>query len=201
MSKDDRVSRDTDSPDVALPGTANRVARDRPALWEAFQRLGEEASRAGPLDDRTRRLVHLAYAIAADSEGATHSHARRALGDGIGVEELEHVALLAVTTIGWSGAIKGLSWVRDVTAGRRRVMSGVDWYVEGRFIRELQLLVRVPLPVRGVAHARQLPRLRGGENRQRAFRRRETRWAHVRHPLRVARSHIRRQGRDAGHHR
>ena len=117
MSKDDRVSRDTDSPDVALPGTANRVARDRPALWEAFQRLGEEASRAGPLDDRTRRLVHLAYAIAADSEGATHSHARRALGDGIGVEELEHVALLAVTTIGWSGAIKGLSWVRDVTAG------------------------------------------------------------------------------------
>ena len=73
MSKDDRLSRDTDAPDVALPGTANRVARDRPALWEAFQRLGEEASRAGPLDDHTRRLVHLAYAIAADSEGATHS--------------------------------------------------------------------------------------------------------------------------------
>ena len=118
MSKDDRVSRDTDAPDVALPGTANRIARERPALWEAFQRLGEEASRAGPLDDRTRRLVHLAYAIAADSEGATHSHARRALADGIAAEELDHVALLAVTTIGWSGAIKGLSWVRDVTAAR-----------------------------------------------------------------------------------
>jgi alkylhydroperoxidase/carboxymuconolactone decarboxylase family protein YurZ len=118
MSKDDRVSRDTDTPDVPLPGTANRIARERPALWEAFQRLGEEASRAGPLDDRTRRLVHLAYAIAADSEGATHSHARRALAEGMAAEELDHVALLAVTTIGWSGAIKGLSWVRDVTAAR-----------------------------------------------------------------------------------
>jgi alkylhydroperoxidase/carboxymuconolactone decarboxylase family protein YurZ len=115
MSKDDRVSRDTDAPDVALPGTANRIARERPALWEAFQRLGEEASRAGPLDDRTRRLVHLAYAIAADSEGATHSHARRAVADGMAAEELDHVALLAVTTLGWSGAIKGLTWVRDVT--------------------------------------------------------------------------------------
>ena len=40
-------------------------------------------------------------------------------------EELEHVALLAVTTIGWSGAIKGLSWVRDVTRlGRRREVVG-----------------------------------------------------------------------------
>ena len=115
MSRDDRVSRDTDAPDVDLPGTANRIARERPALWEAFQRLGEEASRAGPLDDRTRRLVHLAYAIAADSEGATHSHVRRALADGMAAEELDHVALLAVTTLGWSGAIKGLTWVRDVT--------------------------------------------------------------------------------------
>jgi hypothetical protein len=29
--------------------------------------------------------------------------------------ELEHVALLAVTTLGWPQAIKGLTWIRDVT--------------------------------------------------------------------------------------
>lgn len=117
MSKNDRRSRGTDAPSAALPDTASRIAREHPELWEAFQRLGEEASRAGPLDERTRRLVHLAYAIAANSEGATHSHTRRALADGIGTEELDHVALLAVTTLGWSGAIKGLTWVRDITAG------------------------------------------------------------------------------------
>jgi alkylhydroperoxidase/carboxymuconolactone decarboxylase family protein YurZ len=134
MYRNDRRSRGTDSK-VRLPETANKIARDHPALWAAFQRLGEEASRAGPLDDRTRRLVHLAYAIAADSEGATHSHARRARGEGLSPEELDHVALLAVTTLGWSGAIKGLSWVRDVraraSAGRRRVAAGMKRAASG----------------------------------------------------------------------
>ncbi len=100
---------------VQLPGAALHMAREHPKLWEAFQQLGEEASRAGPLDGRTRRLIHLALAIAASSEGATHSHARRASSEGITPEELEHVAVLAITTVGWSQAIKGLTWVRDVT--------------------------------------------------------------------------------------
>ena len=64
--------------DVQLPGAALYMAREHPKLWEAFQQLGEEASRAGPLDARTRRLIDLALAIGASSEGATHSHARRA---------------------------------------------------------------------------------------------------------------------------
>ena len=115
MERGDAGARITESPDVPLPPTASHVAQDHPELWAAFQRLGEAASRAGPLDERTRRVVHLAYAIATDSQGATHSHARRALADGLSAEELDHVALLAVTTLGWSGAIKGLTWVRDVT--------------------------------------------------------------------------------------
>lgn len=108
----------TDSPGVRLPGAAQGIAVKYPELWQAYQRLGEEASRAGPLDARTRRLAHLALAIASGSEGATHSHARRALAEGITAEELEHVALLAITTIGWSNAVKGLTWVRDVTVAR-----------------------------------------------------------------------------------
>jgi 4-carboxymuconolactone decarboxylase len=110
----------TDAPGVKLPGAARGMARKYPELWKAYQRLGEEASHAGPLDARARRLTHLALAIASGSEGATHSHARRALAEGITAEELEHVALLAITTIGWSNAIKGLTWVRDVTEARTR---------------------------------------------------------------------------------
>jgi alkylhydroperoxidase/carboxymuconolactone decarboxylase family protein YurZ len=108
-------SKDTGSPDVPLPGAADQVADEHPDLWLAFQRLGEQVSRAGPLDARTRRLVHLALAIASDTEGATHSHARRALAEGFTAAELEHVALLAITTLGWSRAMKGLNWVRDIT--------------------------------------------------------------------------------------
>src|SRR5580692_11571844 len=100
---------------IKLPDAAMHMARGHPELWEAFERLGEQASRAGPLDARTRRLIHLALAIAASSEGATHSHARRGSSEGISPEALEHVAVLAITTVGWSQAIKGLTWVRDIT--------------------------------------------------------------------------------------
>jgi alkylhydroperoxidase/carboxymuconolactone decarboxylase family protein YurZ len=98
-----------------LPGAAGKVATEKPQLWNALQALGEAASDAGPLDARTRRLVHLAFAIGADSEGATHSHTRRALAEGIDAESLHHVAYLAITTLGWPQAIRGLTWVQDLT--------------------------------------------------------------------------------------
>ncbi|MBS0386624.1 MAG: carboxymuconolactone decarboxylase family protein [Proteobacteria bacterium] len=102
-----------------LPGAAGRVADEKPELWKAVQALGAAASDAGPLDARSRRLINLALAIAADSEGATHSHARRALEDGLSADELHHVAYLAATTLGWPHAIRGLTWIQDVTRPMR----------------------------------------------------------------------------------
>jgi alkylhydroperoxidase/carboxymuconolactone decarboxylase family protein YurZ len=108
----------SDAPDVELPGTAGQVAREKPELWRAFQALGSATGAAGPLSEREQRLVNLALAIGGDSEGATHSHARRALAQGLAADDLEHVAFLAITTLGWPQAIRGLTWIRDVT--RRR---------------------------------------------------------------------------------
>jgi alkylhydroperoxidase/carboxymuconolactone decarboxylase family protein YurZ len=75
----------------------------------------QAARQSGPLDARTCRLVHLALAMAANSEGATHSHVRRGPAEGLTGDELEHVALLAVTTLGWPQAIRALNWIRDLT--------------------------------------------------------------------------------------
>jgi alkylhydroperoxidase/carboxymuconolactone decarboxylase family protein YurZ len=108
----------SDSPGVELPGTAGQVAREKPELWRAFQALGAATGAAGPLSEREQRLVNLALAIGGDSEGATHSHTRRAVAEGLSAEELDHVAFLAITTLGWPQAIRGLSWMRDVTKGR-----------------------------------------------------------------------------------
>ena len=116
---DERPSDLSDAPEVPLPNMAGRIAREHPEVWKSFQRLGEATSDAGPLDDRSKRLVNLALAIGADSEGATHSHVRRALSEGVSREELEHVAYLAITTLGWPRAARGLAWIRDVTEGRR----------------------------------------------------------------------------------
>lgn len=110
----------TDAPAAELPSYAGRAATEQPQLWRALQQLGEEASRAGPLDARTRRLANLALAVGVGSEGATHSHVRRGLAEGLSAEELEHVAWLAVTTLGWPQAIRALTWIRDVTQGDRR---------------------------------------------------------------------------------
>lgn len=117
MSNPSQIS---DAPNVELPGTAGQVAKEKPDLWRAFQALGAATGASGPLSEREQRLVNLAFAIGGDSEGATHSHARRGIADGLSADELEHVAFLAITTLGWPQAIRGLTWIRDITRASGR---------------------------------------------------------------------------------
>jgi alkylhydroperoxidase/carboxymuconolactone decarboxylase family protein YurZ len=102
-----------------LPSGAGDVARQYPAVWNAFSTLGEACSNAGPLHGSAARLVKLALAIGASSEGAVHSHTRRALAEGVSREELKHVALLAIPTVGLPQAVRALTWIEDVTDKKR----------------------------------------------------------------------------------
>lgn len=97
-----------------LPDFLQDVIAEYPEVWQAYQALGESCSGAGPLDPKTVRLVKLGLAIGAKSEGAVHSHTRRALREGIPAAALQQVALLAVTSIGWSSSMAALSWIQDV---------------------------------------------------------------------------------------
>ena len=97
-----------------LPDFLQNVIEEYPDVWKSYQALGEACSTAGPLDAKTKRLTKLALAIGAKSEGAVHSHTRRALREGITPAELQQVALLAVTSIGWSSSMAALSWIQDV---------------------------------------------------------------------------------------
>src|SRR3990172_6240839 len=98
-----------------LPSGAAEVARAYPAVWKAYAARGKAAAEAGPLDQRTRRLVKLALSVGASSEGAVHSHTRRAIEEGISKEELKQVALLAIATLGLPQAVKGITWIEDIT--------------------------------------------------------------------------------------
>jgi alkylhydroperoxidase/carboxymuconolactone decarboxylase family protein YurZ len=97
-----------------LPPVVQELARKYPDVWEAYNRLGDAVSTAGPFDRKTERLVKLAIAVGAGREGAVHSHARRGLKAGLTPEELRQVALLAITTLGWSGAVAAYCWIGDV---------------------------------------------------------------------------------------
>lgn len=97
--------------DEILPDIVQRLADEQSAVWAAYNELGKAIAEAGPLDAKTERLIKLALSIGAGLEGAVHSHTRRGLKAGLNKEELKHVALLGVTTVGWPRAVAGLSWI------------------------------------------------------------------------------------------
>lgn len=100
------------------PSGAGVFAKAFPDVWDAYTSLGEACAQAGPLDARMRRLIKLALAIGAGSEGAVHSHVRQALDEGVKPEELLHVTALSITTLGFPSAMAGLSWVNDLLSKR-----------------------------------------------------------------------------------
>jgi len=100
--------------DQYLPQIYSDFREQFPALCENLDALGDSADGAGPLDDRTRRLVKLGIAVGAMAEGAVRSNARRALQAGATPEELLHVAALTVTTRGFPAAVAAYSWIDEV---------------------------------------------------------------------------------------
>lgn len=103
-----------------LPDIYKRFNQDNPDVARLFDDLAEKCHEAGPLDDRTRRLVKLGIAVGLNSEGAVRSHARRALEAGIPAEEVEHVVLLSLTTAGFPTMIAAYKWAHEVIDAARR---------------------------------------------------------------------------------
>ncbi|MCB1313630.1 MAG: carboxymuconolactone decarboxylase family protein [Sedimentitalea sp.] len=97
-----------------MPGAAGDLARDHQEIWNAYSALGTATARAGGLNERERRLVKLALAIGAASEGAVHSHTRRARDEGVPVADLKQVALLAIGPLGFPRAVAAGTWIADV---------------------------------------------------------------------------------------
>jgi alkylhydroperoxidase/carboxymuconolactone decarboxylase family protein YurZ len=97
-----------------LPKQLNNFSKQYPKIWNAFNELGERCHEAGPLDEKTRRLIKLALSIGAGLEGATHSAVRNARRTGVTAEEINHVALLAITTLGLPAASRAMIWIGDL---------------------------------------------------------------------------------------
>ena len=97
-----------------FPKTHTELRATYPEVADAYDALGDAAHRAGPLNNRERQLVKLALAVGAGLEGATHAHTRRALEMGFRAEEIRHVALLGITTLGFPASVRALTWVNDI---------------------------------------------------------------------------------------
>ncbi|HEY6612310.1 MAG TPA: carboxymuconolactone decarboxylase family protein [Pseudomonas sp.] len=95
-------------------GTYRRIQQQYPDYFAAVEALGTAVHRMGPLDERTVQLVQLGAAAATRSEGAVHSHVRRALDAGASPEQIHHALLALTSTIGFPAVAAALSWADDV---------------------------------------------------------------------------------------
>ncbi|MBL3581561.1 carboxymuconolactone decarboxylase family protein [Oleidesulfovibrio alaskensis] len=96
------------------PRHFQRMRQQYADVMDALQQLGAATAQAGPLDGAQAHLVQLAAAAAQRSEGAVHSHVRRALKAGCTPEQISHALILLVPTIGYPTVAAALSWAFDI---------------------------------------------------------------------------------------
>lgn len=94
------------------------IKQNHPRFMECLERLGETVRQEGPLDEKTAQLVQLAAAAACRSQGAVHSHVRRAREAGASPDEIYHALLLLTSTIGFPTVSAALSWAHDLLTGK-----------------------------------------------------------------------------------
>jgi AhpD family alkylhydroperoxidase len=94
--------------------TYRQLKKQYPDFLDAVQDLGKAVRHAGPLDDQVVQLIQLGAAAAIRSEGAVHSHARRAREAGATAEQIRHALIALTSTIGFPTVVAAISWAEDV---------------------------------------------------------------------------------------
>ncbi|MFH1762645.1 MAG: carboxymuconolactone decarboxylase family protein [Gemmatimonadota bacterium] len=95
------------------PKTHHEFAAAFPEVAKAWEAIGA-AGKAGPLDEKTCRLIKLALAMGAQQEGSVHASVRKGLAMGISREEMEQVVALAAGTLGFPQTVAAYTWIRDL---------------------------------------------------------------------------------------
>lgn len=99
---------------MSTPPKRYQEIKDKfPKLLDAYEKLGE-ATHDGPLTHKEVHLIKLAASACIKSEGAVHSHTRRAREAGATDDEIRHAIVLLTSTIGFPSMMAALTWVDDV---------------------------------------------------------------------------------------
>jgi alkylhydroperoxidase/carboxymuconolactone decarboxylase family protein YurZ len=98
---------------VRPPASWSRFAVRHPEVAAAYDALREACNRAGDLDDRTMALVKLAVSVGHGASRTVHAHAKKALRLGVPADDLRHVVLAALPTLGLAATLDALAWVDE----------------------------------------------------------------------------------------
>ncbi|HML05618.1 MAG TPA: carboxymuconolactone decarboxylase family protein [Methanobacterium sp.] len=102
-----------------LPGHYVSIRERFKDFGNVLNDMGKVTNEAGPIDHKTSHLIQLAASAAIRSEGAVHSHAKRALDLGASPDELYHALILVTSTIGFPNVAAAISWVDDVVVDKK----------------------------------------------------------------------------------
>jgi 4-carboxymuconolactone decarboxylase len=102
---------------LPIPENYKDFALQYPEVARQYEKLGSAVHNSGPLDERSRALAKLGIAVGARSEGAVHSHTRKALDMGLSKEEIRQAIILSLPTIGFPFMMAALSWAEDILGG------------------------------------------------------------------------------------
>ena len=100
------------------PGAYQRFTERFPEAARHYEQFSEATISAGPLDERTARLVKLAVAVGARQQGAVHSAVRKGLAAGLEPEAMLQVIALAMPTIGLPAGVAAMTWI-DSTLSKK----------------------------------------------------------------------------------
>jgi AhpD family alkylhydroperoxidase len=101
-----------------LPEQYQSLKKRFKGYMRAVDNLGKAVKEAGPIDEKTSHLIQLAAAATVKSEGAVHSHTRRAIEAGAKPEEIYHALILLTSIIGFPNVSAAISWVDDIIEGK-----------------------------------------------------------------------------------
>lgn len=102
------------------PGHFEAFTRQYPEIARAYEQLGAACHLGGPIPKKERALIKLGISMGAWLEGAVHAQVRKSLEAGATSEEIRHVALLALPTIGFPAFMAVLTWVNDLLPEKTR---------------------------------------------------------------------------------
>ena len=84
-----------------------------PEIGSAYEKMGDAVHSGGPLTARERALVKLAISGSHLFHSAFKSHIRKAIAAGISRDEIEHIALLTLPTVGFPTMMAMMGIIED----------------------------------------------------------------------------------------
>ena len=103
-----------------LPDSAQRFITKYPKIWYQFTKLVEEGVNAGPLDEKSIRLIKAGIYGCLGKEMALKTQVRMAIKCGASADEVDHMILQILPAMGMSTTVEAWTWAAEALSDQSR---------------------------------------------------------------------------------